>query len=57
MAKNNYKNIEASSPLLSKIARLKKRLDFFILYSKSLEKKIEMLESQIIELKKDLEYS
>ena len=53
MAKNNYKDIEASSPLLIKIVKLKKRLDFFIIYSRTLEKKVEMLESQITELKKD----
>jgi chaperonin cofactor prefoldin len=57
VAKNNYKDIEASSPLLIKIVKLKKRLDFFIIYSRTLEKKVEMLESQITELKKDLECS
>ena len=55
MSGDNHKNIESGSPLLMKIAKLKKRLDFFMLYSRSLEKKVEMLESTITKLKKDLE--
>jgi len=43
------------SPELLRIAKLQKKLDFFLLYSRSLEKKVDALKKKVEELEKTLD--
>ena len=42
-------------PELLRMAKLQKKLDFFLLYSRSLEKKVDALKKKVEELEKTLD--
>ena len=53
MSQDNRKKI-ASVAKLIEVRKLRKKLDFFILYSRTLEKKVEVLSREVLRLKEIL---